>query len=723
MAISAVKNGWFITPFGKECDSPREPPLGHEVGGMQTLTRTTAAQDLGPKPDNILAFEERFLNTNARETASLVRRLTGCSALQAKEFVETFSKRWSEGPKLAWPRQIKSHPDLVAAMIGDPSPTWVTKLTNQRAELLRLLRRGRTLDAARIVERVLGADSIQARKFVQRLNSRAHCIVELLRFYETPIAHENPFAKWPPPAPEKLEQLELFMMPSEFSFETLYGLIHNREHRSSSAMLRKFGQCPPQQALEIVNLLEDAGALGADQKLMHQAMLRRYPGVVARLEGRPEPAQLDRLQRHAVQIQSLLSSKRSLQAIRLIESTLNVSRREAQLLCRHYQNLPPAGEDKPISAQLEKLELEFGPPPTVQPEPVATAAPQPKPVETPPPPVAKPAVAAKPPETNPPAAKPPEVKAPEAKSAAVKPAEAKVTVKPPTKAPHLATTPSTVATIGAASGSTSDFFSHPTPETEPVDLSTMQIGQIDSLDDAIELLDMLNEVMKKEGPEQAKLLYGQLERTGFSRAWVISRAPMMDKLLPAEPWKDRLPMVLPLLQSLKTMGKPKQAKEVLAMLDQALEQGVGGGVAAQIASYIDPQELLDLQSMIGHGDFKGSIPILEKILQSSEGEATLRAKLPLLNRVFGDEPITVERIRNLAKEPHLMLVAMLEKKNPELLAQLDTVKLTRLAAGLPQLKNWLKQMQFHKASVFLFKELKLGPSDISDLLKVLRELM
>ncbi len=70
-----------------------------------------------------------------------------------------------------------------------------------------------------------------------------------------------------------------------------------------------------------------------------------------------------------------------------------------------------------------------------------------------------------------------------------------------------------------------------------------------------------------------------------------------------------------------------------------------------------------------------------------------------------------------------MLVALLEKKNPELLAQLDTVKLARLAAGLPQLKNWLKQMQFHKASVFLFKELKLGPSDISDLLKVLRELM
>ncbi len=692
---------------------------------MQTLTRTTPAQDLGPKPDNILAFEERFLNTNARETASLVRRLTGCTPQQAKDFVETFSKRWNEGPKLAWPRQIKSHPDLVAAMIGDPCPNWITKLTTQRAELLRLLRRGRTLDASRIVERVLGAESIQARKFVQRLNARAHCIVELLRFYETPIAHENPFAKWPPPAPEKLEQLELFMMPSEFSFETFYGLIQKREHRSSSGMMRKFGQCTPQQALEIVNLLEDAGALGADQKLMHQAMLRRYPGVVARLEGRPEPAQLERLQRHAAQIQSLLSSKRSLPAIRLIESTLNVSRRDAQFLCRHYQNLPQAGDEKPASSELESLQLQFGPPPTVQPEPVAqAAAPQPKPVETPPPPVAKPPVA-----TKPPTAKPPEVKAPEAKPAAVKPVEAtpapaaKATVKPPTKAPDWPTTASTVATIGGASSSTSDFFSHPTPETEPVDLSTMQIGQIDSLDDAIELLDMLNEVMNKEGPEQAKLLYGQLERTGFSRAWVISRAPMMDKLLPAEPWKDRLPMVLPLLQSLKTMGKPKQAKEVLAMLDQALEQGAGGGVAAQIASHIDPQDLLDLQSMIGHGDFKGSIPILEKILKSSEGEATLREKVPMLSRVFGDEPITAERIRNLAKEPHLMLVALLEKKNPELLAQLDTVKLARLAAGLPQLKNWLKQMQFHKASVFLFKELKLGPSDISDLLKVLRELM
>jgi hypothetical protein len=701
---------------------------------MQTMTPNPipVSFDSAFLPENIAAFHDRLFNVGAREAASLVRRTAACTIEQAQQFVQTFSTRWDEDPKMAWPRQIKSYPDLVASMIGDPSPNWVTKLTNRRAELLRLMRRGRTLDAARVVEKTLRVDGIAARKFVQRFGTRSHCLVELLRFYDSPKQVANPFADWPPAAPEKVGQIELFMMPAEFSAEIFYGLIGAYDHRSSASMLRKFGQCSPEQAIEIVNLLEDAQALGADSQLLQQAFLRRYPQVVARLEGRPEPGHLERLRPHSEKILSLLKAQRRLPTIRFIESTLNVNRREARFLANYFEVKLASLEDKPASLELQKLE--------VKPQSAAPAAKLPLAPEVKPPAKPEPAVVKKapePPVVEPKASAviaPPQPQKPESR-ATVKPPRASSThVKAEPVAPPRVDFPPipdlisfsaspAVATIVGTSGSTSDFFSHDATK-ELASLAPLEVRQIESLDDAIELLDMLSEVLDKEGPEQAQLLYAQLEQTGFSRAWLVGQAPMMDKLLPSEPWKERLPVVLPMLRSLKTMAKTKpQPQQVLAVLDQALEQGAAGHLASEIASHIDPQDLIDIQSLVSHGNFSDAIPKLEKLLQASEGEAILRKKIPIIDRVFGAEPITAERIRNLAKEPHLFLVALLEKKSPELLAQLDTVKLGRLLAGLPQLKTWLKQMQFHKASVFLFKELKLGPSDISNLLKVIREIV
>ena len=172
------------------------------------------------------------------------------------------------------------------------------------------------------------------------------------------------------------------------------------------------------------------------------------------------------------------------------------------------------------------------------------------------------------------------------------------------------------------------------------------------------------------------------------------------------------------LQGWVTMGGLPSDLLTAAPLQKA-SQALGRTIDVE-----DLEELYeDVKDCLRHGKLSELEPSLKKILESPRGEQELRNRVPMLVALFPEKPITLEGLRALKGDPKQILLSLLKRKNPKILEQLDTEKLMKLVAGWPELKDWMKRGQFQKASVFLFKELSLGPSDISDFLKIVRELL
>ena len=660
----------------------------------------------------------------------VVRRHSRCDSRDGRLFLSELARTQCD-----WAQLARDFPFIVAPLCHDPAAPILRRLEPRRRELLRLLRRKRRLEALRLIQSEAHIEAADARVFCAALEARHYCWDQVIERYLAPakaLKGDDFFSDWPPPSPpQKGERdgLGIFSPPETLTPEILIERVRVGDIRSAMLLVRRFGRVEADAAQHFVNDLDDL-LLDEDPDLWGE-LERRHPSLFAALAGEPDPLWLEKLHPIGDCLLDLLQRGRRLEAVRKVADACGGThaeiRRFLEQLAHSASDSPPAGDASPRPAEPPSVPKAAPVPPRVQ-TPTSACATPPQartrterasaPAPTPAAPAPLPSKSQKAPGSS------------EAGLAAPTPQERSCPQCRATGVPisnychHCGAALNFDPKLSAAVPVASPGPSSPSPArpivvaplpTRPPDL------KFDSLDDLRPHLDTLILLLDSQGPEQARAFFRQLEAAGFNRAWAAATMPALASHLPPEPWADRLPELLPLLRDLQGWitrgGIPSELllKAPLQKASQAL------GVALDVA---DLEQLYDdVQDCLSSGKISELEPSLSKLLGTPRGEKELRSRVPMLAALFPDKPITLEALRALKGHPQEIVLSLLKRKNPKLFERLDQDKLARLIAGWPDLKDWMKRRQFHKASAFLFRELGLGPSDISDFFKVVRELL
>ncbi len=343
-------------------------------------------------------LEEHLREKRFREAISLVRRTSRAELDHCRRFIsELSSGQWS------WSQLAQHHPRVVAALAGDPDPVLLDRLAGRREDLVRALRRGRTLEALKLVRDVGEASAVEAKTFLDALVSRGLAWEEVQARYTGKPSDFWAVEPKGPGLPERPSSDGLWVPPERFSSTQYDELVKTGQNNRAVSLIRRFARCPLDEARRFVD---------ASDFQDWASLARSFPTVVAALAGHPDPALLEKLSPVKDEYLGALRAERKLAANRLAQehggATLSQASAFLKALVKHnlawdeIQKLYADGAFKwvkkkvqvPVPAAAAPAAVKTAPRPAVKPPAPPPPPKAPEPVPEPPPPPVDPRVLA-----------------------------------------------------------------------------------------------------------------------------------------------------------------------------------------------------------------------------------------------------------------------------------------------------------------------------------------
>lgn len=663
------------------------------------------------------------------QAVSLVRRSSHCSVEDARELVRL----------LPAVEAVARFPDAVACLLGEPQPSLLAGMKPHREDLLRLVRRGRRLDAIRLVTETTGAGSFEARRFCDALCRFAAAWTQLAAQYARPVAS---FWARPLPEPPAEREMSVTMTPDVLDPELLLTYLRQGEVRAATLWVRRLSGWPREECQELVDRLDDMVHAGVGDPWGRLA--QNSPDRVAELAGLPNPFWLARLEGVRSELLGLNTGGRKGQAAELVAATVGCSVVEARRFLGRLGDGSPwdstrelfrpdtvkpvvpaavaapatataaAGSDGARAALPPKLaepaQKTVPAAPAASSAPAASAPPKPPKESTPKRPAALPvqAVSEDSPaplqlterqESPPPAAASKSLltklpaKAPDAGRAA---AAAVAAVASPLLRPGMPTlTPPAAFSVSSSRVPESGGFWSVGGHEEPPALL-----RIDDLEAVAGRLGALAEACSARDTARARALFGELEQAGFNRSWIQKQAPALLPFLPPEPWSEQL----------------DHLGEAAGMASAFIKGDLSAGELASRAA-----GSLHLEKAAA--SFRQAVEKrdLTALGQAAE-EAGAGEQVAWLNDVMDQDDDGVNDLVEIRQDPVAYFKDLVQKRHPELLVRLGDEKIARIQTELPELVKALKARNMRNVMKTMGR-LKLGPGDIKTVINILKTLI
>lgn len=679
-------------------------------------------------PVKLPAVVQELLNIyalgNSSEACTLIRRQTRCSPSEAQKFLAALAADDLD--------VVKNHSDTLALLLDEPCPSLLERFDAQRPLLLRLVRRGRRLEALSLVRQDGTVGLFQARAFCDALRGHGSHWEQIAEDYAFP---GRTFWNRPvPEAPETAESTGMVLAPDVFDPALLAQWLRHGQYRPGVLWVRRMTGAPREDCQALVDRLEEL--LFEDHPDPWSLLALEKPAMVAALAELPNPEWLMALTAQRGELLDLLAANRNLAAVELVFKSVGCSSVEARRFLRFLN------EGKTWDSTLQRFGVGFrwpqpAPLPAVPVERVVaavrTAVPDPTPAPTPAP-VASPQLLG-----GAPATEHTELFGPCPAENGVDSAvhglaampwnsakDAQGTASsgtPWNSAKDAAGTASTAmpwnsardsqstASSGVPWNSAQDSLATAAGHSAPAPAVTRSLN-LDDTDQLVDHLVKFAEACKRKDMGEAQRLFAELETAGFNSRWVTGRFPAVKPLLPPEPWNDNLPALGKAAETVHgilqgSVDPIKLAREHAA---KALQAANLDKIVSALETAWKTKNKADLEMAVG------------LVREHPDLEQEINQRVPWLTDLLDMDHDGTSDVLEIASHPGQYFTDLIKSKHPELLTRLGDARLQKIQEALPELLDALKERNM-RGVMKTMTRLRLGPSDVKSLLAVLKALM
>ena len=639
-------------------------------------------------------------------------------------------------------------PNLVAQLLGDPSPRYLRKFAAQRPELLRKVRRGQRLDVLRQLMEDGELNQFQARDFVAGLERQGEHWERLEKLYADP--GDDFWQKRPQPKEPEGFAFEMVFAPETFDPELFLEWLRKGHHRDGVRWLRQLSGASRQDCQDLVDRLEEA-IFDAHPDPWRLAS-RLYPGVVAPLAGLPNPDWLEMLDAQRGDLLDQLSNQRSAMATQLVAETIGCTPIEARRFLRllgdgsNWESTMATFTKGSVFPKAKaKVEIKALPPKPKAPEPVKAV----KAVEAPAPVIEAAAaiVAAAVPEftgaapvteLSPWAAeREKERQAAEAARQAERDA-AELARQKEREAADQRRHQEMEAADRARHAEHEKIEAARQRELSETQKARQQEGQsveaarrkeapaaptpakkldLNDMDQVYDRLTRLGEACQNKNSLEALFILEELEQAGINRDYVAARFPAMIPWLPDDPWTDHLE---PLAVFAPILGK--LLKGEVNAVDLA-KQWVSG--SATVRKVVNTGELEQVVGALekawkskSRADLEAAMGLLKQNPHLAE---EINQRVPWLADLMDMDKDGTPDIIEAYDDPAAYFGDLMRSKFPDLEARLGATRIEKIKEILPELLQTMKERNM-RGVMRVLSRLRLGPSDVKALLGALRHM-
>jgi hypothetical protein len=631
---------------------------------------------------------------NTSEACGLIRRQTHCSPQVAQKVLAGLAAGDLD--------VVKTHGDTVALLLEEPAPSLLSRFEPQRPALLRLVRRGRRLEALSLVRQDGTVGLFEARAFCDALRGHGRHWEQIAEDYALPGRKfwQRPLPEHPPEA----ESSGMVAAPDVFDPQLLLRWLSQGQYRPGVLWVRRLTAAPREECQRLVDRLEEL--LFDEHPDPWSLVALEKPAMVAALAQLPNPEWLKRLALRRGELLDLLAANRNLAAIELVSNHLGCSSVEARRFLRFLD------EGKAWDSTLQRFGRQFQWPRPV----VATSAPasQSAPVLQVLPRVEAPATAPSPapqpvnPQPTPaPASAHTELFGPCPVEGGVASAVHALGAMPWDSAQDAQSTAST----GVPWDSAQDARATASGNSAPAPAVKRQLN-LEDTDQLVDHLARFADACKRKDMGEAQRLFAELETAGFNSRWVAGRFPAVKPMLPPEPWSDDLPalgraveVVQGILQG--TVDPIKLAREHAA---KALQAANLDKIVGALETAWKSKNKADLEIAVG------------LVREHPELEKEINQRVPWLTDLLDMDHDGTSDVLEMATHPGEYFADLIKSKHPELLTRLGDARLKKIQDVLPELLQALKDRNM-RGVMRTMTRLRLGPSDVKSVLSVLKTVM